>query len=121
MFFVVTLATTDNLNTPVVYYVTTEISVPWAWEFTVACTSNRRCINGENDQQGVTPKDLYYLLRNAWENGTEVSYTHPNGTVYTCAIESLEAMNPSPAVGLREAQVVPYEEYFVRVLLRQSV
>lgn len=110
---------TGGLTTPTVFYVSIEVGGTWAWEVTLACTSKRQLLDGENyDQQGVTGKDLAYLLLLAYENGYTMTLYHRNGQSYQVAIESLELWNPSP-LQPSQSQLVRDEEYLAHVILRQ--
>lgn len=112
-------AGTSNLTTPRVSYVSIEIGGTWTWLFTLACTSKRQLLDGTNeDTQGVTGKDLAYLLLLAYENGQNLTLFHRNGTSYTVTIESLDLWNPSPQSSFRP-QDAKDEEYEVSIVLRQ--
>lgn len=121
VYFVVTLASSDGLNTPTLNYYFVESTTPWSWELMLDCTAKRGTLTGANDdQQGVTGKDLAYFFRNAWENPSKLTMYHRNGNTYTVAVESLDFWNPSPKVQT-EAQVVRDEEYVLKVVLRQTL
>jgi hypothetical protein len=112
-------AGTGQLTTPRVSYVSIEIGGTWSWPMRLACTSKRGLLDGQNeDQQGVTGKDLAYLLILAYENGQNMTLYHRNGQTYTVAIESLDAWNPSPLTP-SQPQLVRDEEYIVDVTFRQ--
>ena len=121
VYFVITLASADGTATPTLYYYFVESTTPWSWELMLDCTSKRGTLTGTNDdQQGITGKDLAYLFRNAWETPTKLTMYHRNGNTYTVAIESLDFWNPSPKVQT-EAQAVRDEEYVLKVTLRQTL
>jgi hypothetical protein len=108
----------DGTTTPRVSYISIEVGGTWAWPLTLGCTSKRRMLNGEDDNQGVYGKDLAYLLMLAYENGTNLTLFHRNGTQYTVAIDSYDEWNPSPQVP-SGPQEIRDEEYIVAVTLRQ--
>jgi hypothetical protein len=121
VYFAITLASSDGLNTPVLNYYFVEAGTPWSWEMLLDCTAVRRLLNGETDDpQGATGKDLAYFFRNAWETPSKLTMYHRNGQTYTVAIESLDFWNPSPMT-----QSAPQsrrdEEYQVKVILRQTL
>jgi hypothetical protein len=89
-------AGTSQLTSPIVYYVNIELSVSWTWRFTVDCSSRIRMLNGEEDQQGLRGKDLYFLVRNAWEAGQPLTFHHPNGQSYNALIEEAHFESLSP-------------------------
>jgi hypothetical protein len=115
-------------TTPKVIYTAIEIGGTWIWDLDLDCTSVRRLLNGSNeDPQGVTGKDLYYILRNAYENGTPLTLTlAPNiiggvvtPTSYTVNIEDMKAR----AFGYVQHQGTPIradEEWLVHLTLKQE-
>jgi hypothetical protein len=107
-------------TTPKVFYASVEVSVPWTWEGWLDLTHKRRMLDGDDDNQGCTVLDLYWLLHYAWENSQPVTVFHPNGTIYTAAIESLEfqAFNP---VNISTPEHPPGIEWWCHVLLRDSL
>jgi hypothetical protein len=113
-------AGTGQGSTPTIFYGSIEIAVPWTWEGWLDLTHKRRMLNGEDDSQGCTVLDLYWLLHNAWENAQPVTLFHPNGTSYTAAIEELtfEAFNP---VNVSTPEHPPGIEWWCHILLRDSV
>jgi hypothetical protein len=113
-------AGTNNATTPKVFYASVEVSVPWTWEGWLDLTHKRRMLDGDDDNQGCTVLDLYWLLHYAWENSQPVTVFHPNGTSYTAAIESLEfqAFNP---VNISTPEHPPGIEWWCHVLLRDSL
>lgn len=119
VYFAITLATSDGLNTPILNYYFVEAGTPWSWEMLLACTSKRTLLTGEQDSQGVSAKDLAYLFRNAWESPSKLTMYHRNGSSYTVAVESLDFWNPSPLVS-QDGQVKD-EEYLLKVVLRQTL
>lgn len=112
-------AGTGNATTPVIIYFAIEVGGTWVWEVDIDCTSRRRLLNGATeDPQGVTGKDLYYLLRNAYENGTSLTLTLADNS-YSVNIESMKAQ----AFGYVNHQNVPVraeEEWLVHAVLRQE-
>jgi hypothetical protein len=119
IYYAITLATSDGLNTPVLYYYFTEASTPWSWEMLLDCMEVRTLLTGALDDQGVKGKDLAYFFRNAWESPAKLTMYHRNGNAYTVAIESLDLWNPSPHVA--QEQQVRDEGYQVKVILRQTL
>jgi hypothetical protein len=83
-------------TSPTVYYFSVEAAVSWAWTFTVDCSSRRRMLNGQEDNQGLRAKDLIMLIQTAWENALPLTLYSPSGVVYTVNIEEavLESENP---------------------------
>ena len=119
IYFAITLATSDGLNTPIIIYYYVEATTPWSWEMLLDCTEVRTTLTGEIDSQGVKGKDLAYFFRNAWEAPGDLTMYHRNGNSYTVAIESLDLWNPSPHVA--QGQQVRDEGYQVKVVLRQTI
>lgn len=121
VYFAITLASSNGLNTPVLNYYFVEAGTPWSWEMLLDCTAVRRLLNGETDDpQGATGKDLAYFFRNAWETPSKLTMYHRNGNTYTVAIESLDFWNPSPMTQ-SQPQARRDEEYQVKVILRQTL
>jgi hypothetical protein len=121
IYFVVTLASSDGLNTPTLNYYFVEATTPWSWEMLLDCTAKRRLLNDStDDQQGVTGKDLAYFFRNAWEGPSKLTMYHRNGNTYTVAVESLDFWNPSP-MKQSQPQAIQDEEYQLKVILRQTL
>lgn len=104
-------------TTPRVAYISIEVGGTWVADINLACTSRRQNLGQEFDTQGATAADLAYLLYLAQENGSLLTFYHPNGQTYTMAIESLDGWNPSPL----QTQVdrPQDEEYVVHAILRQ--
>jgi|GEM_PF-3345770 len=119
VYFVVTLASSDGLNTPTLNYYFVESTTPWSWEMLLDCMETRTLLTGGLDSQGVMGKDLAYFFRNAWESPAKLTMYHRNGNSYTVAIESLDLWNPSPHVA--QGQQVRDEGYQVKVILRQTL
>lgn len=113
-------AGTNQQTTPKVFWVAVEVGGTWIWDFDLNCTSTRRLLNGAaEDPQGVTGKDLYYLLRNAYENGTPLTLSLSGPTSYTVNVESMKAQ----AYGYVRHDGQPVnadEEWLVHVTLRQE-
>jgi hypothetical protein len=109
----------NGTSTPKVRQVSIEIGGSWNWNFDFDCTNLRRRLDdASEDAQGVSGKDLYFLLRNAYENGTTVTLTLFGGLSYSAAIETLQA----DSVGYLNHQGTPVkadEEWLVNVVLRQ--
>jgi hypothetical protein len=112
-------AGTSNLTTPTVYYISAEIGVPWAFQFTVNCSSQRMDLRGKPDGQGLRGVDLYGLLHDAWESAQTVTLYHPTGNSYTCVIEQAMFSSDSPMYRDSSNQPKDYEAQ-VTLLLRQS-
>lgn len=113
-------AGTGNLSTPKLTYTAIEIGGTWTWEFDLDCSGRRRLLNqGAEDSQGVSGKDLAFLLRNAYENGTTLTLYLAQGVSYAVAIESLE--NKSVAYSNHQGQdrFRADEEWLSHVVLRQ--
>lgn len=119
VYFVLTLATSDGLNTPSINYYFVEATTPWSWELLLNCTELVTLLSGDLDAQGIKGKDRAYFFRNAWESPAKLTMYHRNGNAYTVAIESLDFWNPSPHVA--QEQQVRDEGYFVKVILRQTL
>lgn len=107
-------------TTPRLNYVAVEIGGTWVWNFTLDCSSKRRTLSQPpgTDPQGVNGKDLYYLIRNAYENGTNLILYLAQGVSYTAAIQTVKAKNIAYSVHKQEA-VQPDEEWSVEVTLNQ--
>lgn len=125
MYFAIKLtAGTNQATTPRVAYISVEVGGTRTWEFDLDCTSKRRLLNqASEDQQGVTGKDLRYLIRNAYENGNYltlflVSDRAGNVVSYTVAVESEEAHAPG-YVNHQGQPVRADEEWVAKVVLRQ--
>src|SRR5207249_8184569 len=69
LYFAIRLtAGNGQLTSPRVSYVSIEVGGTWTWDVTLACTSRRQLLGStEQDTQGVTGKDLAYLLLLAYE------------------------------------------------------
>jgi hypothetical protein len=119
VYFAITLASSDGLNTPILNYYFVEATTPWSWEMLLDCSDTRTTLTGELDAQGVMGKDLAYFFRNAWESPAKLTMYHRNGNSYTVAVESLDFWNPSPHVP--QGQQVRGETYFTKVILRQTL
>lgn len=113
-------AGTNQQTTPKVVYTAVEVGGTWVWDFDLDCTNTRQLLNlSTEDPQGATGKDLYYLLRNAYENGTPLTLSLAGGVSYTVNIESLKAQ----AFGYVRHQGVPVAadaEWLVHATLRQE-
>jgi hypothetical protein len=122
LFFAMKLTSdgTFHANSPTIFYASVEVSVPWTWEGWLDLTHKRRMLDGDEDNQGCTVLDLYWLLHYAWENGQPMTVFHPNGTSYVAVIESLEfqAFNP---VNISTPEHPPGIEWWCHVLLRDSL
>lgn len=122
MFYAMKL-TGPNTTTPNVNYAAVEVGGTWTWELELDCTSKRRPLpqNQEQDPQGVTGKDLYFLIRNAYENGTLLTLYLAQSVSYTVTIESIEARSIPYAEHPDPPAVKPDEEWWVKTILRQVV
>jgi len=110
----------NGSSSPKVRQVAVEIGGTWTWNLDVDCTSIRRRIDGSSDDaQGVTGKDLYFLVRNAYENGSTLTLYLANGLQYTVAIESIQANAPG-YLNHDGTSVKADEEWLVNVVLRQA-
>jgi len=108
-------------STPSANRLSVEVGGSWVWEFFLDCTARRRLLQQQTeDMQGVTGKDLYYMLRNAYENGTHLTLYLAEGISYNVVIESLEATTPSYSDHLQSV-VRADEEWMVHAILKQSV
>jgi hypothetical protein len=119
IYFAITLATSDGLNTPTINYYFVECTTPWSWEMLLDCNEIVTLLTGELDAQGIKGKDRAYFFRNAWESPAKLTMYHRNGNSYTVAIESLDFWNPSPHVA--QGQQVRDEGYSVKLILRQTL
>jgi hypothetical protein len=119
LYFALKVTYGANNKSPRISYVSIEVGGTWTWEITLTCTSKTALLDGQNeDQQGVTGKDLAYLLLLAYENGSNLTLYHRNGQQYIVAIESLDAWNPSPILA-HAPQEARDEEWMVHCILRQ--
>lgn len=114
-------AGTNQQTTPKVIYIAIEVGGTWIWDFDLNCTNVRRLLDpgSTEDPQGVTGKDLYYMLRNAYENGTPLTLSLAGGASYTVNIESLKTQ----AFGYNLKAGTPVradEEWLVHATLRQE-
>lgn len=117
-FDAITLAGNGS-STPKVNRVAVEIGGTWTWNLDLDCTYQRRLLNQATmDPQGVTGKDLYFLLRNAYENGTLLTLFLAESVSYTVTIESLKAHNPA-YVDHQQMPVKADEEWLVSAVLKQ--
>src|SRR5262249_25191405 len=112
-------AGTNQQTTPKVIYTAIEVGGTWVWDLNLDCTSRRRLLNGSNDDpQGVNGKDLAYLIRNAYENGGNLTLFLAENVSYTVTIEKYEAK----AFGYVDHIGTPVkadEEWQVAVTLKQ--
>lgn len=107
-------------SSPSVNRLVVEVGGSWSWELYLDCTSRRRLLQQQTeDMQGVTGKDLYYLLRNAYENGINLTLYLAEGVSYLVAIETLEATTPAYSDHLQSA-VRADEEWLVHIVLKQT-
>lgn len=111
-------AGTGGATSPRVIWVAVEVGGSWTWTLDLDCTSKRRTLAQSEDGQGVTGKDLYFLLRNSYENGNYLTLYLSESVSYTVAIESLQAQSlpyaDHPDLGVRADQ-----EWQVQATLRQ--
>jgi hypothetical protein len=113
-------AGTNNNTTPRISYVTIEVGGTWVADLYLACVNRRRTLTQDVDTQGASSSDLAYLLILAQENGTYLTFYHPNGQKYTMTIESLDNWNPSPTGQSQAQENRPRsEEYITHAILRQ--
>lgn len=118
MYYSVTLAG-PGTSTPDVIRIATEIGGTWTWEFDLDCTSRRRTLQQQlDDSQGANGKDLYYLLRNAYENGTTLTLYLASSANYAATIESLEGHSPAYS-DHPNSTVRADQEWLVHVILKQ--
>ncbi len=119
MFYAIQLnAGTSQATTPVYYYSSVEIAPGWVIDFTVDCTQQVGMIGGDTDDQGITAKDRYWLLRNAQDDANVMTVYHPNGDSYTMEVESIEFDNPSP-LSTTTPQGPRSVEWYCHLLLRK--
>jgi hypothetical protein len=112
-------AGTSQATTPKIFYTAIEAGGSWNWDFQFDCSSKRRTLQqGQLDGQGISGKDLYFLLRNSYENGNFLTLTLFGGLTYTVVVQSLEARNIAYAVHGLPA-VKPDEEWSVHAVLTQ--
>jgi len=122
MFFVITLtAGAAQSTTPIVYYTSMEIAVPWSWEFTVDCTNKRQVLGNNPDPQNYLGGDLKLLLSQAWENALPLTLIHPDGTQYTTEIQNLEATAYSPQRQVNTPLRAADLEWHVKLTLSESI
>lgn len=97
LYFAVTVtAGTSQATSPAVYYVSTEISVPWTFEMTLDCTTRRMALGNVPDPSQLLGTDMFFFLHNAWENAQQMTLYPPNGNTYTVEIQSLDFNAPTP-------------------------
>lgn len=105
-------------TTPRVIWAAVEVGGTWNWDFVFDCSSRRRTLTQQPDGQGATGKDLYWLIRNSYENGNNLTLYLATGLTYTVNVESLEAQ----ALGYTShslESVKADEEWKVHAVLRQ--
>jgi hypothetical protein len=107
-----------NSSTPAINRFGVEIGGTWVWEFDLDCTAIRRTLSGGDDTQGVSGKDLWFLLRNAYENGNNLTLYLNQGLSYTVTIESLEARAPTYVDHL-QSTVHGDQEWLVHAIIKQ--
>ena len=118
LYYALTL-TGPGTSTPQIQYVAVEVGGTWTWEFTFDCSSQRRLLNqGGLDIQGVTGKDLYWLLRNAYENGSPLTLYLAETVSYMAQIESVDVISQSYTDHL-ESPVKADQEWQVHVIFNQ--
>lgn len=118
-------AGTSNLTTPKLRYYSAEVGGVWVWNFSFDNTSQRRCLDGSIDAQAVTGKDLDYLYRNAYENGTTLTLYLVNDASaavvsYSVNLEKRQSRSPSYLNHqVEQSTVRADEEWITQVVLRQ--
>src|SRR5262249_21157162 len=111
----------NGSSTPSVNRSAVEVGGTYTWPFELDCTNQRRLLNQSNiDPQGVTGKDLYYMLRNSYENGNLLTLFLAEGVSYTVTIESLDGHNPA-YLDHQGTPVKADEEWLVKAVLKQVV
>ena len=109
----------NGSTTPDVNRIAVEIGGTYTWPLELDCTNQRRLLNQATvDPQGITGKDLYYLLRNSYENGNLLTLFLAENVSYTVTIESLKAHNPA-YVDHQGSPVKADEEWLVSAVLKQ--
>ena len=109
----------NGTSSPRIQRRSVEIGGTYTWEFDFDCSSKRRTLQQQmEDAQGVNGKDLYFLLRNAYENGTLLTLYLAGGVSYTVTIENLKATSPSYSDHL-QSTVKADQEWFVHAILHQ--
>lgn len=122
LYFAVRMTAGTNQNTtPRISYVTIEVGGTWVADVNLTCVNRRKTMTQEDDNQGASASDLAYLLYLAYENGTLLTFYHPNGQKYTMATESLDGWNPSVTGQMQSQENRPRgEEYIMHAVLRQA-
>jgi hypothetical protein len=106
-------------STPSVNRLAVEIGGTYMWDLNLDCTNKRRLLEqSKEDMQGATGKDLAFLLRNAYENGTLLTLYLAQNVSYTVTIESLELVSPG-YVNHQQLPVKADEEWLVHAVLKQ--
>ena len=114
-----TKLTSNGTTTPDINRFAVEIGGTYTWPLDLDCTATRRLLNEQGeDPQGVTGKDLYFLLRNSYENGNLLTLYLAENVSYTVTIESLKAHNPA-YVDHMGSPVKADEEWLVSCVLKQ--
>ena len=117
---VVLSAGTNQQTTPKIIYTAVEVGGTWIWDFDLNCTNIRRLLNaGGDDPQGVNGKDLFYLIRNAYENGTPLTLFLAENVSYTVNVEGLKGVAPT-YFDKQGTPVRADEEWLVHVTLKQE-
>lgn len=108
-------------TSPLIYYTAIEVGGTWVWTFEFDCTFKRRTLQQLGlDQQGVSGKDLYFLLRNAYENGTLLTLYLSESVSYTVTVESLEGDSIAYSdKNTDSGRVLADQEWMVKCVLRE--
>lgn len=120
LYYAAQLVSNGQTTTPRIIYVAVEVGGTFVWDLDLNCTATRRLLNqGAEDTQGVNGKDLYFMIRNAYENGTPLTLYLAGGVSYAVNIESFKGQSFSYANHAGTA-VKADEEWLVHLTLRQE-
>lgn len=112
-----------NTTTPTIWYTAVEVGGSWVWTLNLDCSKTRRMLSGATtDPQGINGKDLYYLIRNAYENGTNLTLYLAENVSYTVSIEGVQGNAVAyrdKGAGTPNGAVKADEEWLAQVVLRQ--
>jgi hypothetical protein len=122
MYFALQLtAGSGGATSPKVHYATAEVGGTWVWDLDLDGSFHRRTLDQSmEDPQGVTGKDLYYLFRNAYENGLLLTLYLAGSVTYTVCIETIDGNNVAYMDKAGDGTLIPADgEWLIHVVLRQ--
>lgn len=115
------IVTATATTTPCVFYVATEVTVPWTFEMTLDCSTKRRTLEGQEDPQGLLGQDLFYFLKDAWEEAYPITYWDADGSAYIVEMQEMTTDSQSPMAGKSNPTRAQDYESYVTLILAESV